>query len=462
MTGIGEAAVTVALWQIVASGLGLFLLGFAAYHAAKFARPNNALSLSSRSKLLLEGLDNIPQAFCLFDGTERLVACNKRYAELHGLTKEQVSPGTTLRQIFEYRVAMGKYPGSDPERYIEERLASVRQKKSDQALLTLQDGTIIQTSRKALSGGGWVATDEDVTERHNAQAQKAALAEQEKRRLVVDNAIASFRDKVETLLGTVDRNVAGLRETATTLSASSAQTSQRADGAANSSRQVSASVTVAATAVEEMFKSIAEINSQVQAAAELVTVAVGDADSMSKEIASLAKAAQEIGEIVGLIRRIAGQTNLLALNATIESARAGERGKGFAVVALEVKNLAVQTAHATERIVEQIAAVQASTARAVDFIYRNTERMQEISNRTGVVVTSVDQQSAAASEIAYSVAGAASETRAIANALNEVNEGAAGTRGSANALLATSQSVETTATALRAHVETFLSKVAVQ
>jgi methyl-accepting chemotaxis protein len=397
----------------------------------------------------------------VFDGDERLIVCNKRYAELHGLTSAQTKPGTTLRQLFEYRVAAGKFPGDDPEKYIQERLASVRKNKSGTALLALQDGTFVQTIRRAMSGGGWVSTDEDVTELHRAETQKAALAEQEKRRIAVDDAIRTFRETVESLLTSVGRNVAGLRGTATTLSASSTQTSQRAAGAANSSQQVSASVNVAATAVEEMFKSIGEISSQVQAAAELVTVAVNDADSMNKEIASLAEAAQEIGEIVSVIRRIAGQTNLLALNATIEAARAGEKGKGFAVVASEVKTLSVQTAKATEQIVDQIGAVQLSTSRAVEFIRRNTERMQEISSRTAAVATSVEQQNAATSEIAHSVAGAASETNAIVNVLNEVNEGAEDTRGSARELLATSESVETTAAALREHVEKFLGKVAV-
>src|SRR5690606_25078097 len=116
--------------------------------------------------------------------------------------------------------------------------------------------------------------------------------------------------------------------------------------------------------------SIAEISRQVEQTSEVVRIAVGEAQVTDDGIAALAEAAQKIGDVVQLIRDIAGQTNLLALNATIEAARAGEAGKGFAVVASEVKSLAVQTAKATEDIAAQIQAVQASTSGSVDAIQR--------------------------------------------------------------------------------------------
>jgi PAS domain-containing protein len=147
---------------------------------------------SGKGRLLVQALDNIPQAFCVFDSMQRLVACNKRYAELHGLNERLVRPGTTLRQIFEHRVAMGKYPGGDPKKYIDERLASVRENKPNQTVIKLNDGTVVQTSRKPMQGGGWVATDEDVTERHLVEQERAAHAELERRRSVVDEAIGSL------------------------------------------------------------------------------------------------------------------------------------------------------------------------------------------------------------------------------------------------------------------------------
>ena len=131
----------------------------------------------------------------------------------------------------------------------------------------------------------------------------------------------------------------------------------------------------------------------------MVRVSVNEAETTNEQIAGLADAAQKIGDVVKLIRDIAGQTNLLALNATIEAARAGEAGRGFAVVASEVKSLAVQTAKATEEIAAQILAVQGSTTIAVDAIRNIAGRMKEISSYTSAVAASVEQQNAATGEI---------------------------------------------------------------
>jgi methyl-accepting chemotaxis protein len=117
------------------------------------------------------------------------------------------------------------------------------------------------------------------------------------------------------------------------------------------------------------------------------------------------------GEVVNLIRHIAGQTNLLALNATIEAARAGEAGRGFAVVASEVKSLAVQTAKATEQIATRIEAVQSSTRVTGEAIRRNTERMREIDGYTSTVALSLQQQDSATDEISHNVASAAHGAR---------------------------------------------------
>ncbi len=159
----------------------------------------------------------------------------------------------------------------------------------------------------------------------------------------------------------------------------------------------------------------------------------------------MAKAAQEIGDVVKLIRNIAGQTNLLALNATIEAARAGEAGKGFAVVATEVKSLAVQTAKATDQIAAQIAAVQASTGGAVEAIRRNTERMREINRCTSSVAASVQQQNAATGEISHNVAGAASSTDEVVAVLDQVAGAVAKNRNTADTVLTAAEAVEAAA-----------------
>jgi methyl-accepting chemotaxis protein len=170
---------------------------------------------------------------------------------------------------------------------------------------------------------------------------------------------------------------------------------------------------------------------------------------------------QEIGEVVNLIRNIAGQTNLLALNATIEAARAGEAGRGFAVVASEVKSLAVQTAKATEQIASQIEAVQSSTRVAVDAIRRNTERMREIDGYTSAVALSLQQQDSATDEISHNVASAAKGAMGMVTVLDDVTRGVGDTRNAASKVLEASETVESAATGLQRRIEGFLGRVAV-
>lgn len=207
--------------------------------------------------------------------------------------------------------------------------------------------------------------------RISAERKSAALSEQERRRVEIETEIRALRQNVAAVLNTVTESTAALKTIAVTLSDSSGCTSERTAGAVNTSNEASANMT-AAGAAEELIASIGEIGRQISQAAEVASHSVVEAQTTNEHMTRLTGTVQEIGEVVNLIRNIAGQTNLLALNATIEAARAGETGRGFAVVASEVKSLAVQTAKATE----QIEAVQSSTRVAVDAIRRNTERMR--------------------------------------------------------------------------------------
>jgi methyl-accepting chemotaxis protein len=217
----------------------------------------------------------------------------------------------------------------------------------------------------------------------------------------------------------------------------------------------------AASAADELSNSIAEIGKRLNQTAEVVRFAVGEAHATNQDIDALARAAQKIGDVVKLIRDIAGQTNLLALNATIEAARAGEAGRGFAVVASEVKLLAVQTAKATEDISSQILEVQNSTGKAVEAIGRITQRMGEINNYTSAVAASVQQQNAATGQISQNVASAADGAKLVVTVLSEVADAITETKQSAQTVLTASESVEKAAANLRSEVESFLTKVAV-
>ena len=209
-----------------------------------------------------------------------------------------------------------------------------------------------------------------------------------------------------------------------------------------------------------MSGSINEIGRQLAKTTEIVRAAVGEAHGTNHQITALAQAAQKIGDVIKLIRAIAGQTNLLALNATIEAARAGEAGKGFAVVASEVKSLAVQTAKATEDISRLIMAVQTATSSAVSAIGRISGRMQEIDSCATAVSAAVEEQSAVTGEISQNVASASDGARVVVTVLGEVSGAAAQTRQSAENVLTASQAVEAAAAELRQEVEGFLSRVA--
>ena len=189
-------------------------------------------------------------------------------------------------------------------------------------------------------------------------------------------------------------------------------------------QRASANVETAAVAADELSHSIAEISRQLSQTKISSALATEEARATDDEIAGLAEGARKIGDVVKLIRDIAGQTNLLALNATIEAARAGEAGKGFAVVASEVKILAVQTAKATEDIASQILAVQKSTAGAVEAIRQIAARMHEINQYTAAVAASVEQQNAATGEISHNVGSAAEGTGHVLAVLGEVADAA--------------------------------------
>jgi methyl-accepting chemotaxis protein len=412
----------------------------------------------ARNAHLMTALDNMSQGLCMFDAAQRLVLCNESYVRMYDLSREVVKPGCTLRALLQYRIKSGAFT-ADPEQYIAQLMAVLAEGKPVRQLVET-GGRAISLLNTPMPGGGWVVTHEDVTERHRAEQQRAGMAEQEARRKATEAAIASFRERVEAVLKTVGDSAAAMKSTATALFGSSDKTSHRAEGAVSASNEASTNVTTAATAAEELLRSIAEISRQLGHTTEVVGVAVTEAKSSNEQVAGLAKAAQKIGDVVKLIQAIAEQTNLLALNATIEAARAGESGKGFAVVASEVKSLAVQTAKATKEIDGQISAVQSMTAGAVEAIGRITGLMQDINTHASAVAASVGQQNAATSEITHNVASAAKETREVAAVLGEVAGAIAETSTSAQMLLAAADAVQKAAVNLRAEVDSFLGQVA--
>jgi methyl-accepting chemotaxis protein len=418
-----------------------------------------ALKAWRENRHLLTAIDNMPQGLCLFDAAGRIVVRNQTYLTMYDLSPKVVRRGLTLRALITHRKETGHFKG-DIEQYCGNILESVAKGKTFTWTVEANDGRLVNVVNRPMQGGGWVATHEDVTEQRKLEKQRDSMMMQEDKRTAVESAIRAFRERVEALLKSVGESAATMKSTASKLLAASDQTSQRAEKAVQASNEASTNVTTAATATDELSNSIGEISRQLDQTTDVVRLAASEAEGTNSQITGLAEAAQKIGDVVELIRNIAGQTNLLALNATIEAARAGEAGRGFSVVASEVKSLAVQTAKATEEISAQILSVQESTSSAVAAIHRITERMREIDRSASAVSVSVDQQKAATAEIANSVSSAAAGTSSVVNVLSQVAGAAVETRRSAETVLDTSGAVDQALANLRGEVETFLKTAA--
>jgi methyl-accepting chemotaxis protein len=395
----------------------------------------------------------------MYDHNERLVMCNRRYIDIYKLPPEVVKPGTTINDVLAYRAANGTFM-SDPSVYRRELIAAMARGETTTAEVRSPAGKLILVINRAMPGGGWVGSHDDITEQRDAELERASIQEQHGRRAAIDQAITSFRQRVEEHLRLATEGAMAMRSTASTLYVSSSHTSKSTTSAVAASNEASTNVETAAVASDELATSIVEIGRQLALTTDIVRSAVGEAQGTNNQIVGLAQAAQKIGDVIKLIRAIAGQTNLLALNATIEAARAGETGRGFAVVASEVKSLAVQTAKATEDISQLIVAVQIATKAAVDAIGRISHRMREIDSCATIVAAAIEEQSAATSEISQNVAGAAGGTRQVVAVLGEVANAATETSQSAESVLTEAQAVEAAAAELQREVEGFLARVA--
>ncbi|NKC30354.1 cache domain-containing protein [Falsiroseomonas selenitidurans] len=298
----------------------------------------------------------------------------------------------------------------------------------------------------------------DGLEKRRLEAAAAATrAAGLRRQAAMDRHTEEFGVSISGVMATLGSSADSMRAAAVDMAQAMARTREGADATATGAAESVGNLSSVAAATEEMTHTVGEIAGQVARAAAMASEADSRARATDATVRSLTQAAGEIGEVVRLINGIAQQTNLLALNATIEAARAGEAGKGFAVVAGEVKQLAAQTAQATEQIGAQIAGMQAATGEAVGAVSAVGEAIARVSEVTTAIAAAVEQQGATTREIATSVHKVAQQTESAGRAMHGVSATVQGADGTAQKVLVAATEVSRVAGDLRAEVDGFLA-----
>jgi methyl-accepting chemotaxis protein len=298
-------------------------------------------------------------------------------------------------------------------------------------------------------------TDERASEERKVAREQAEAERKTGMQKLADEfeaAVGKIVDKVSTTSMELESAAGSMSKTAET-------TQELSAAVASASEESSANVQSVAAATDEMATSVTEIGRQVQESSRIANEAVSQAERTDGRIAELSQAAGRIGDVIKLITAIAEQTNLLALNATIEAARAGEAGKGFAVVAQEVKQLASQTAKATDDIRSQIAGMQTATQESVTAIKEIGGTIGKISQIATSVAAAVEEQGASTQEIARNIQQAAEGTSQVTGNITEVTRGASETGSAATQVLQSAQSLSNESNQLKMKVAKFLATV---
>ena len=200
----------------------------AALLAMTLAAAISARRLKLHNERMRIALNNMSQGLCMFDGSERLVVCNRPYMEMYKLTPDIAAPGRTLASLLEFRIANGTFsrePGNTGANWP----SAMASGKTTTTEVKSHDGRSICVVNRPMAGGGWVATHEDITERRGAERERVSLYEQQRQRAAIEQAIAAFRQRVEDHLRTVSDGAMAMRTTATTLFANSGETSKSSD-----------------------------------------------------------------------------------------------------------------------------------------------------------------------------------------------------------------------------------------
>jgi methyl-accepting chemotaxis protein len=295
---------------------------------------------------------------------------------------------------------------------------------------------------------------------------RALTSEQDKDRTAkaerasrMEERIVEFEATVRTALESLESSAASMQTTAQNMSTTADRSSELVNAVASAAEETSVNVQTVSSGTEELSSSISEIGRQVVTSAQIARKAVDEAGQTDTTMQGLAENADRISVVVDLIQTIASQTNLLALNATIEAARAGEAGRGFAVVASEVKNLATQTAKATDEIRTQIASMQQVTGSAVSAIRSISSTISEINDIATAIADAVERQGTATHEIARNIQQAAGGTAEVSSNIVGVSTASAEAGSAAGQVLTASNAFRHEAEHLRSEIDAFLSNI---
>ena len=296
----------------------------------------------------------------------------------------------------------------------------------------------------------------------NRELAEAERQEQERkiaRQKTIDGLIFTFDRTATETVTTVASASTQLSLTAEEMSRIASDTNHQSSEVASASRDASQNVQSVASAAEEMAATVQEISRQIVMSNELVRNALGKAEAADNSSRELVEMSRSVGAIATLIENITGQINLLALNATIESARSGEAGKGFAVVANEVKNLATQTARATEQIRQQLDGVQKTAVGVADMLGSVRESIGQVNESSAAIASAVEEQSAATKEIASNMYTATRGVEQINNGIVTIKGGTDSTTEATRQVVDAARMLSVQAEKMDTEVKSFLRSI---
>jgi len=281
----------------------------------------------------------------------------------------------------------------------------------------------------------------------------------EKRTNTIDGLVERFEGTSAEVMATVNEHAEHIQNTAQSMASSANEGSAKTLEVAEAAERSRNNISTVAAAAEELATSAQEIGMQMEQSTSVVGEAVEEAERSNVKIKGLAEAAERIGDVVSLINDIAGQTNLLALNATIEAARAGEAGKGFAVVASEVKNLANQTAKATDEIATQIEQVQGATREAVTMIEGVGRAIGKVNEIATGISSAVEEQRAATQEIARNSGTVSEDANTVSDRVSDMTQASAQSYAAAIKVMWTATDLKEPVDSLRDDISSFVEGV---